>query len=53
MSNRLPARRGGRTKRTSGGFPPTAKRRTREKELPPAPAALPDPAPDNPSPPEV
>ncbi|MFE4974811.1 hypothetical protein ACFRAR_22230 [Kitasatospora sp. NPDC056651] len=53
MSNRMPARRGGRTKRTSGGFPPHAKRRIREKDTPPAPAMLPDPAPDNPGLPEV
>ncbi|MFB7471191.1 hypothetical protein [Kitasatospora sp. NPDC056184] len=45
MTNRLPARRGGRSKRTSGGFPPTAMRRTREKALPPPTA--PDPVPDN------
>ncbi|MGW5353732.1 hypothetical protein ACWERV_24860 [Streptomyces sp. NPDC004031] len=53
MSNRLPARRGGRAKRTSGGMPPTAKRRTREKELPLPPAVLPEPAADNPAPPEL
>ncbi|WP_432148232.1 hypothetical protein [Streptomyces sp. bgisy029] len=53
MTNRLPGRRGGRTKRASGGFPPGVKRRTRGKELPSTSATPPDTAPDNPSPPEV
>ncbi|MFJ4967563.1 hypothetical protein [Streptomyces sp. NPDC088755] len=53
MSNRLPERRGVRTKRASGGFPSGVKRRTRGKELPSTSATSPDTAPDNPSPPEV
>ncbi|WP_314172598.1 hypothetical protein [Streptomyces winkii] len=53
MSNRLRGRRGGRVKRTSGGFPPSFKRRTRRKDLPSTSATALDATPDNPSPPEV
>lgn len=48
MNSRVSGSRGGRVKRTSGGFPPSVKRRTRRKEVPSTSAAPSETTPDNP-----